>query len=1173
MGSMMHENKILLILYLLLSFTDVFAQICSEDLLDGTQQKDFIEKYMDSFQLQAIPKGRSRAGVYKKDTEADDVWKCITSCCLDQFCNVALFTQGICFSIECNISEAGLCEPEHPADSRFNDTVYVRVRKPVETSTRCSASNFLSDNCGENEHCVPIIHFGNVEGVCECKPGYTRNASSRKCVLPVTTVSMSKECTHGTDEQCGKHQKCHVEDSVNVRGICICDVNYMWDETGTTCIWKSQTCEEGLLQCGYHELCAIKEGSKSRQGLCRCESGYSRDDSGACIKEIISDKTSVAVTKVTTVSTLKECTHGTDEQCGKHQKCHIEDSANVRGICICDDNYIWDETGTSCIWKSQTCMFGLQQCIGIYETCTIKEGSKSRQGLCKCEPGYSRDDSGACVKAIISEKGFNPISHGPTSTVSESTTAKPTQTSQLASTPKVQQLTVSAGESKVLQLPDSEITLNAYVVAKDPGVEYHYEWSLEAHPEGAESGNMEGKTTDTLILKNLIAGLYTFRVQVTAPNMYGEAYVNVTVLPPKRENKPPVAIIKPTSLQIKLPNSGILDGSASTDDDTIASYHWDEVSGPLRDQKITEHVAILTLKDLVPGNYTFKLTVIDSDGASNSTTADVTVIKEMDYPPIADAGSDLMIHLPQNYVILYGNKSTDDKGIASYEWVKSSGNVADMTGVRTPLLHLSNLEVGDYTFTLKVIDIVGQSSTADVHIVVKPEVNVPPKIVLPSRLEVYLPLDNLLLDGSNSTDDKSVLSYKWYQISGPTTLTTENADRAVATAKGEIRAGEYKFNLTVKDTEGLYATETLIIMVIQNTNEPPVADAGGDQVVMLPKVLVTLDGSRSHDDHGVVSYHWERNPESLSAGRIVNNSENHAVLQLVNLIAGRYVFTLTVLDAEGLSSQDKASVLVKEDERKNDLIELAIDADIRKFTEENKKNLEGQLALLLPKYPLEGETVIDIQDLQEEDHTGYLKVLFYAYNKMRDSKTLRNGVTTLQTLKKKLLSNSYVLDFKVVYIDTYVCQNNCSNHGHCDLKSKHCVCAAFWMENFFLYLIEGESNCDWSILYVVIISFLTVIGLSGTIWACICFYKRKRCRCRFRSKKRHRYSLLHDIDDDKQDLELVAKGKMQNTSVMISESDFSSEEETIFVNHNKKTNGHIPKHMNGISKLKTKLKT
>ena len=35
------------------------------------------------------------------------------------------------------------------------------------------------------------------------------------------------------------------------------------------------------------------------------------------------------------------------------------------------------------------------------------------------------------------------------------------------------------------------------------------------------------------------------------------------------------------------------------------------------------------------------------------------------------------------------------------------------------MLHLENLEEGDYTFTLKVTDVEGQSDTADVHVFVK----------------------------------------------------------------------------------------------------------------------------------------------------------------------------------------------------------------------------------------------------------------------------------------------------------------------------------------------------------------------------------------------------------------------------------------------------------------------
>lgn len=49
--------------------------------------------------------------------------------------------------------------------------------------------------------------------------------------------------------------------------------------------------------------------------------------------------------------------------------------------------------------------------------------------------------------------------------------------------------------------------------------------------------------------------------------------------------------------------------------------------------------ATLQLNDLKkPGNYTFKLTVTDTDKATSSSTANITVLKFTDYPPDANAG-------------------------------------------------------------------------------------------------------------------------------------------------------------------------------------------------------------------------------------------------------------------------------------------------------------------------------------------------------------------------------------------------------------------------------------------------------------------------------------------------------------------------------------------------------
>jgi hypothetical protein len=38
----------------------------------------------------------------------------------------------------------------------------------------------------------------------------------------------------------------------------------------------------------------------------------------------------------------------------------------------------------------------------------------------------------------------------------------------------------------------------------------------------------------------------------------------------------------------------------------VVAWHWEEVKGPLREEKVSADTQILTLTGLVPGNYTFR---------------------------------------------------------------------------------------------------------------------------------------------------------------------------------------------------------------------------------------------------------------------------------------------------------------------------------------------------------------------------------------------------------------------------------------------------------------------------------------------------------------------------------------------------------------------------------------
>ncbi|XP_017936768.2 dyslexia-associated protein KIAA0319-like protein homolog isoform X3 [Manacus vitellinus] len=729
--------------------------------------------------------------------------------------------------------------------------------------------------------------------------------------------------------------------------------------------------------------------------------------------------------------------------------------------------------------------------------------------------------------------------NGSVPTAQSSTAVSP---STAATTPAVKELVVSAGDSVEVTLPKNEVQLNAFVLPEPPPrTTYSYEWELITHPKDY-SGEMAGKHSQTLKLSKLTVGLYEFKVVVDGENAHGEGYVNVTVNPKPRVNQPPVAIVSPQFQEISLPTiSTLIDGSQSTDDDKIVSYHWEELKGPLREEKVSSDTAILTLTNLVPGNYTFSLTVVDSDGASNSTTANLTVNKAVDYPPVANAGPNQVITLPQNSITLYGNQSTDDHSIVSYEWLlspNSKGKVMEMQGVRTPVLQLSAMQEGDYTYQLIVTDSAGHQSTAEVTVIVQPENNKPPKADAGPDKELTLPVDSTTLDGSKSSDDQKIVSFLWEKTRGPDGVKLENANSSIATVTG-LQVGTYEFTLTVKDERNLQSQSSVNVIVKEEINKPPVAKIAGNVVITLPTNTAELDGSKSSDDKGIVSYLWTRDEGSPAAGEVLNNSDHHPVLLLSNLVEGTYTFHLRVTDAKGESDVERTTVEVKPDPRKNNLVEIILDVNVSQLTERQKGMFIRQIGVLLGVL----DSDITVQKIQPYTEQS-TKMVFFVQN--QPPHQIFKGREVAWTLKNELRKQqSDFLIFRALEINTVTCQLNCSEHGRCDSFTKRCVCDPFWMENFLrVQMGDGESNCEWSVLYVIIASFVIVVALGILSWMVICCCKRRKGK----SKRKSKYKILDATDQESLELKPNPKAggrqkaQVLNTSLMHSESELDSDE-------------------------------
>jgi len=816
--------------------------------------------------------------------------------------------------------------------------------------------------------------------------------------------------------------------------------------------------------------------------------------------------------------------------------------------------------------NDRVCEVGLDDKVcRANETCRSVQ-QKSRNGVCRCADGLTYADDG--VTCVVP---------GTTADLSSTTTAA-TTTTTLA---PVASLAVSVA-SKTVTLPVNAEHLTAYSVPEDSEDNpYKYEWKLVS---GKKTGSMKDSSTQTLQLSGLEEGIYQFSVTVTSPATAttGQAFANVTVLKEKRINKPPTAVVTPRAQTVNLPtNVAIIDGSSSTDDSgSIASYSWTLDTFPLGYQANLVDDATLSLKNLQEGNYTLSLTVTDGDGATDKATATVIVLAEMDYPPNANAGEDVIIYYPRSEVTLNGNKSVDDHGIVSWEWTKektSDGQelTADITGARTPYLTASHLEQGVYNFLLRVTDSKGQTAEDRVTVYVKPASNLAPVAKAGNTQTVSLPVPYVTLDGSGSNDDVGLTSYRWSVVTEPRPPVSDSdagggggavlaTPGAAVTNVTNLTVGEYTFRLTVTDGSNNTGTDTVQVIVKQDTNAAPVAHAGDDRRVSLPVGVVRLDGRGSSDDLGVARWSWTRDLASLAAGTVVGNSSQTSVLVLADLVPGRYVFNLQVWDAQGKTSQDSVSIIVEKDPDLLSVVELVVGEDITKITHKQVMDMLERLRVVIHG---EGSVSVLKEKLYGARATGLASLRFKVLDQKSGSPSpvAVPGLAVVRQLKRELEADPELLGLRLVRVETVVCQNQCSGHGDCDQETRQCRCQPFWMENPLSVRIMGaEPNCDWSIVYVCLSFGLTMLVLLAV--CCLCSFRRRAPK-RVRSPKR--YSRLGTND-----AALEMEGEFQ-TSLIQSETD--SDDEVLFesTKKRKKLNGAIPRRnglvKNGKPKLGEKL--
>lgn len=259
--------------------------------------------------------------------------------------------------------------------------------------------------------------------------------------------------------------------------------------------------------------------------------------------------------------------------------------------------------------------------------------------------------------------------------------------------------------------------------------------------------------------------------------------------------------------------------------------------------------------------------------------------------PVADAGEDCSAD-EDTIVSFDGTGSTDNIGIADYAWSFVDVTPKQLFGANP---EYNFTQPGIYLITLNVTDVAGNWDTDTVNATIAD--TTPP--VADAGPNVYSDINTpIVLDGSRSTDNVGIINYTWTFADG--VLQTLHGARPSYTF---ATLGQYNVTLSVQDAAGHSDTDNLTVTAIVDT-ERPTADAGADRIVN-EDTVVTLDGSGSIDNVGIVSYRWTFNDSGYRTLSGVEPTYTFAT-------PGTYSVTLVVTDVVNLSASDSVVITVRD---------------------------------------------------------------------------------------------------------------------------------------------------------------------------------------------------------------------------------------------------------------------
>ncbi len=368
------------------------------------------------------------------------------------------------------------------------------------------------------------------------------------------------------------------------------------------------------------------------------------------------------------------------------------------------------------------------------------------------------------------------------------------------------------------------------------------------------------------------AGSYSVTLTVTDGGGSNSVSETVTVSP---ANQPPSAAFTSSC-------SGLTCSFTSTSSDpdgSIASYSWTFGDGATSTAQNPSHLYGAS------GTYTVTLQVTDNQGATNSTSNNITVTAP-NQPPTAT----FTFSCSALTCSFTSTSSDPDGSVASYSWTFGDGG----TSTAQNPSHTYGAG-GSYTVTLRVTDNQGAQSTPTSKTVTVNAPNQPPTANFTFSCSGL----SCSFTSTSSDPDGTIASYSWTFGDGGT-ATAQNPSHTYGTG------GSYTVTLRVTDNQGATSSPVSKTVTVTAPNSPPIVNAGPDEG-MLIGLFYSLSASFSDPNNdGPWSYTISWGDGSSSSGSTPSQgtiSASHTYLLL-----GSYTITVKVTDSHGASGSDSKAV-------------------------------------------------------------------------------------------------------------------------------------------------------------------------------------------------------------------------------------------------------------------------